>query len=76
MGDGKATINVSGTEAQKTAIIGYLTENITGKTSDFCKLLSLRSTRIKELLSQLIADDIIVAEGANKNRVYRLKEKV
>ena len=74
--DDKPTINVSGTEAQKTAIIGYLTENITGKTSDFCKLLSLRSTRIKELLSQLIADDIIVAEGANKNRVYRLKEKI
>lgn len=67
---------IYGTEAQKTAIINYLTDHITGKGSDFCQLLSLRSTRVKELLSQLIAEGVIVAEGANKNRTYRLREKV
>ena len=78
--DDKPTINVAdmiyGTEAQKTAIINYLTDHITGKSSDFCRLLSLRSTRVKELLSQLITDGVIVAEGANKNRMYRLREKI
>ena len=78
--DDKPTINVVdtiyGTEAQKTAIINYLTDHIVGKSSDFCQLLSLRSTRVKELLSQLIADGVIVAEGANKNRTYRLREKI
>ena len=33
-------------------------------------------TRVKELLSQLITDGVIVAEGANKNRTYRLREKI
>ena len=78
--DDKPTINVAntiyGTEAQKIAIINYLTDHIVGKSADFCQLLSLRTTRVKELLSQLITDGVIVAEGANKNRTYRLREKI
>lgn len=77
--DNEPTINITntiyGTEAQKTAIINYLTDHMVGKSSDFCQLLSLRATRVKELLSQLITDGVIVAEGANKNRTYRLREK-
>ena len=78
--DDKPTINVAntiyGTEAQKIAIINYLTDHIVGKSADFCQLLSLRTTRVKEVLSQLITDGVIVAEGANKNRTYRLREKI
>lgn len=67
---------ISGTGAQKAAIVRYLAENTTGKSSDFCELLSLRSTRVKELLAQLISSGVIIAEGANRNRIYRLKDKI
>ena len=61
------------TVIQKAAIIEYLTDHISGTNADFCKLLDLQSTRVKDLLADLIAQDLIVAEGANRNRTYRLK---
>ena len=61
------------TVIQKAAIIEYLTDHISATNADFCKLLDLQSTRVKDLLADLIAQDLIVAEGANRNRTYRLK---
>lgn len=61
------------TAIQKAAIIEYLTDHVSGTNSDFCKLLDLQSTRVKDLLADLIAQDLIVSEGANRNRTYRLK---
>lgn len=69
-GDKKAAIK---SEEQKTKIIEYLTENIYGRTADFVELLNIKNSRVRELLAELAADDIIVPEGANKNRVYKLK---
>lgn len=62
------------TAAQKTAVIEYLTDHISGSNADFAKLLGLKSTRVKELLRTMVDEGIIVAEGANRNRTYRLKE--
>lgn len=59
----------------KKAIIDYLTENESGKNSDLAQLLGVKSTRVKQLIYKLIEDDIIVTEGANRNRVYKLKSK-
>ena len=30
-------------------------------------------TRAKEILAEMVDEEIIVAEGGNKNRVYKLK---
>ncbi|MBQ6234304.1 MAG: putative DNA binding domain-containing protein [Clostridia bacterium] len=61
------------TERNKNAIIAYLTDHASAKTSDFEPLLGIKTARIRRLLSEMIADGIVVAEGGNKNRTYRLK---
>ena len=43
------------------------------KRRDLEQLLNLSSTRVKELLHELMEEDFVVCEGANKNRTYRLK---
>lgn len=35
--------------------------------------LDLKQTRTKEILAEMITDGIIVPEGQNKNRTYKLK---
>lgn len=61
------------TVAHKQAIISYLTENISAKSTDIAELLGLKLTRVKEILSEMVDEDVIVPEGGNKNRVYKLK---
>jgi len=68
--DKKPTIK---TATQKNAIIAYLTDHVSGKVSDFSSLLGLKPTRVKELLYSMMEEGIIVAEGSNRNRTYRLK---
>lgn len=58
---------------QKAVIVEYLTDHTSGRNADFAELLGVRSTRIKVLLSELIEEGIIEAEGGNRNRTYRLK---
>jgi len=60
-------------ELQKERIIHYLTEHRIVKRRDLEQLLNLSSTRVKELLHELMEEDFVVCEGANKNRTYRLK---
>ena len=68
--DKKVTIKTSD---QKAMIIEYLTEHVEGKVSDFTELLGVKATRIKKLIYELIAEGIIVAQGGNRNRTYKLK---
>ena len=63
----------SKTSVQKDLIIEYLTDNVSGTISEFSDLLGVKSTRAKKIVYELIAEDIIVAEGANRNRRYKLK---
>ena len=69
-GDKKTAIK---TEAHKDAIVAYLTGNVTAKTSELMEVLNLKQSRVRKLLSELVEADIVVAEGNNKNRVYKLK---
>ena len=69
-GDKKAAIK---TVAHKQAIISYLTENVSAKSTDIAELLGLKPTRAKEILAEMVDEEIIVAEGGNKNRIYKLK---
>lgn len=61
--DKKATIK---TDDKKQKIIRYLEENGAGKNKDFAELLGLKSTRIKELLYQLMDENMIAAQGSRR----------
>ncbi len=57
----------------KTRIIEYFTEHISVKSSEIADYLGLKSSRTRDYLKEMIADEIVVAEGRNKNRAYKLK---
>ena len=61
------------TVAHKQAIISYLTENVSAKSTEISELLGLKPTRVKELLAEMVDEDILVPEGGNRNRTYKLK---
>ena len=69
IGDKKSVIN----ENTKQKIVEYLTEHITAKSSEIAVVLDLKPSRTRDYLSELVADDIIIAEGSNRNRTYKLK---
>lgn len=68
--DKKVTIKKA---QQKNEIIIYLTDHISAKNADISELLGVKSTRVKQLLKELIDEDVIITEGGNRNRVYKLK---
>lgn len=80
-GDKKAAVKSGGkklsskTLERRNNIVDYLMVNVTATSNELAELLGLKATRVKEILGEMVADKIIVAEGDNKNRVYRLKEK-
>ena len=61
------------TSAQKEQIIAYLTDHPRAAAAELCELLDVKPTRVRNLLRELSAEDIVVAEGGNRNRTYRLK---
>ena len=60
-------------QIQKQTVITYLTEKVFAKTTDIAALLGVKDARARRLLSEMVAEGIIVSEGMNKNRVYKLK---
>lgn len=62
------------TAAHKKAIISYLSVNASAKSTELAVLLDLKPTRVKEILAEMVNEKTIIAEGENKNRVYRLSE--
>lgn len=58
---------------QKNEIIAYLTDHVSAKNSDIAELLDVKSTRVKQLLKELLDEGTIVTEGGNRNRTYKLK---
>lgn len=53
----------------------YLESNQTSKSDAIAKTISMSSSRTREYLQAFVALDIVVPEGGNKNRKYRLKAK-
>ena len=68
-GNGESAIK----EAKKQLIIAFLTDRPEAKTSEIAEFISLKPSRVRDYLSELIADGIVIAVGANRNRTYRLK---
>ncbi len=73
-GDKKATINSKKNTEQKNMIVEFIREYGSAKSSELCDLLGVRSTRVKKLIYELIDEDILVANGGNRNRTYSLKK--
>ena len=61
------------TEEQRTRIFEFLRTNKKGSNADVCKLLDVKRTRAATLLSQMVEDGLLVAEGEKKGRVYRIR---
>lgn len=57
----------------KEIIMDYLTDHVTGTNADFRGITGLSAARVILILKELLADELIVAEGTHRHRVYRLK---
>ena len=69
IGDKKSAINTK----MKETIIACLTDCAEAKASAIAEYIGLKPSRTRDYLNELIAEGIVVAEGSNKNRVYKLK---
>ena len=56
----------------KDKILEYLKENLEARSQDIALFISLKQSRTKDYLSELVEEGKIVANGANKNRTYSL----
>ena len=65
--------NLMTKEAKKQFIIDYITEHPMVRTSEIAEIAHLKASRARDYLSELVSEGILVAEGANRNRTYRLK---
>ena len=61
------------TVVHKQMIISYLAKNASAKSIEVAELLNLKPTRVKEILAEMVNENVLIAEGGNKNRVYKLK---
>ena len=61
------------TVAYREAIVAYLTENVSAGCSELSALIGISNTRTRTVLNSMIADEVIIADGENKNRIYKLK---
>lgn len=59
-------------EEQKELVINYLKQNEVAKSEDFIDVLGVKISRVRIILSKMVKDGCIVAEGNTKNRVYKL----
>ena len=61
------------TSLQKVTIVEHLTDHASAKCAELSALLGVKDARTRRILSEMIDEGIIVVEGSNKNRVYKLK---
>ena len=71
IGDKKSAIN----EKTKQAIITFMNAGGTVKASQVAEAIGLQPSRTRDYLSELVKEGVVIAEGANRNRVYRLKKQ-
>lgn len=69
IGDKKSAISA----AAKRSIIEYLTDRASASCAEIASAIGLKESRTRDYLKELAAEDILVAEGANRNRRYLLK---
>lgn len=65
----KSAINAK----MKETIMAYLTDYAEAKASSIAEYIGLKPSRTRDYLNELVAEGIVVAEGGNRNRSYKLK---
>ena len=58
---------------QKQIVIEYLTRETRSDCKTIAELLEISSPRARAVLTKMVGDEIIITEGGNRNRTYRLK---
>lgn len=58
---------------KKQMIIEYLTDHPAARSAEIAEYADLRPSRVRDYLLELIKEEIVISEGGNKNRTYRLK---
>ena len=58
---------------QKQSVIDFLTREIHANCKAVAELLGVSSPRARAVLAKMVKEEIIIAEGDNRNRKYRLK---
>lgn len=61
------------TYVHQQAILAFMEKGVEYRLKEFCELLSLKETRVKVLLKDLIDEGSVEVMGANRNRRYRRK---
>ena len=61
-------------EYQKNINTNFLKENETGKIKKKKKILGVKTTRVKQLIYELIDSNTVIAVGNNKSRIYQLNK--
>ena len=54
-------------------VYNKMTDHVQATSSELSILLGVGQERTRKILRELAAEEIIVTEGANRNRIYRLK---
>ena len=57
-------------------ILSFMQEGKEYRLADICEVLGLKETRTKVLLRSMIVDGKVEAIGGNRDRKYRLPEKI
>ena len=58
---------------QKQSVIEYLTREIQADCKTIADLLEISSPRARAVLTKMVKEEIIITEGGNRNRTYKLK---
>ena len=69
-----AAIGSNGDASAKSAIISHLSKNGPSKRADLETVTGLGTSRVNDLLRELVAEGIVVAEGVSRARRYYLAE--
>ena len=54
-------------------MIAYLIDHPEAKSAAITEYIGLKPSSTRDYLNELIAKEIVVTEGGNRNRTYRLK---
>ena len=54
-------------------IVAYITAQETAKTSEIAEHIGLSQPRVRAILSELVSEGIVEAEGESRARYYRIR---
>ena len=70
IGDKKSAIN----KRTKQAILDFMKDTEFVKARDVAEAINLKPSRTRDYLGELVKEGLIISEGSNRNRIYRIKK--